>query len=239
MIDTSHIKKATNDNALATTLMTEKAIAYMSIACSLISAMLLVYVSYGTERLELVYLDKDRLDAPTFLSKVNTDDNPIKADRWTRGFVNRFIRYYFIHGDDSTTFAKSAYVWMHAHTGSAGRVRSESLHSDFAKYDESRRKKYTAFYPVNDVSSMKIRESKDDNRIIFVEQRGTYNIKVDDVEAFQDATLKLVIQKVPVSGADSGLGGVNATGLIVLDGTIEFVEDPTRPSEVYRQSIFN
>ncbi len=238
MLNDNKIKEAINDSSLHSKLKIERSISLAIVAAAIFSGFLMLYASFGEERLELVYMEQNRFDAPTFLPKVRDSKDEIKAERWVRGFKNRFIKYYFIHKDDSDSFAKDALSWLHAHSSAKGQNRSESLIADFKQYTELRKSQFVSFFSVNDESTVKIRESKDDNTLIFVEVPGTYIVYESGAEAFQNAILKLVIRKVPITGKDSGYGTINASGLIVEDGFIEYVEDLVRPEERFKQPLF-
>jgi hypothetical protein len=232
------LKRAISDVQLTSSLNGDRLLILTSLVASLASAAILVYLAFGKDRLELVYLQQDKIDVPTLLDKVRTDDDSLKADRWVRGFTRRFIAYYFLNPDDSAQFSKKALAWLHAHSSEAGQLRSESLASDFSKFEGTRKVKHTAFFPVNDPAALKIRQSAENSDIIFVEVSGTFQTKNQEGESLFDATLKLVVKKVPISGIESGMGEINATGLVVQEGAIEFVEDYTRANEVSRLVLF-
>lgn len=237
-IDKIDIRGALSDVQVSRQLAGDRLLIFISLLAAVSSALMTVYLALGKDRLEVVYLQQDKIDAPTLLTKVRLDDDSVRTDRWVRGFVRRFLGYYFLSADDSKDYASKALGWVHAHTGEAGKYRSESLASGFEKFDAMRRTKYTSFFPINDPSSLRIRQSSEDNSLIFVEIPGTFVTKTQEGESFFDSKLKLVITRVPVSGIDSGLGEINVTGLSVLDGTIEYVEDYTRPGEVSRLPLF-
>lgn len=237
-IDRSEIKKATSATQLAQALFSDRLFIAISLIAVIMSASLLIYQAYDKERIEIVYLSQEKIDVPTMLEKVRTSAEPVNADRWVRGFIRRFIAYYFISPDDSTDFAKKALSWLHAHTGAAGQFRSESYDHDFIKYDNLRKVKSVSFFPSLDVSGLVIRPSKEDSNVFFVEQPGTYVTKNEKGEAFYDARLKLVVEKVPVSGFPTRLGTINVTGLIVKNGSVEYVEDPTKAGEKTNVALF-
>lgn len=237
-INRSDVRKAMNDVQMSKSLQGDRLLILVSLIAALSTAFILVYLAVDRDRLELVYLQQDRMDVPTLLPKIRSDDDAIRTDRWVRGFVRRFLAYYFLSADDSTDFARKGVAWLHAHSGDAGQDRSEALNNDFKKYDDLRRRKFQSFFPVNDPSALRIRQSSENEDLIFVELPGTYVTRNEQGEAFFDAKIKLVVQRVPISGIDSGLGEINVTGLSVINGTIEFVEDYTRPGEISRHPLF-
>ena len=237
-IDRSDIKKATGATQLAQGLFGDRLFLIIALIGSLVSGSLLVYMAFEKERIEVVYLDQEKIDVPTLLEKVRTSDQPISTDRWVRGFVRRFIAYYFLSPDDSTDFAKHALSWLHAHCGAAGKFRAEAYDSDFSRFDTQRKLKYSSFFAINDPSTLIIRPSKENSDVFFVEQPGTYVTKTEAGEAFFDARLRLVIEKEAVSGFASKLGTVNVTGLVVKNGSIEYVEDPTKSNEKTSVALF-
>ena len=237
-INRNELRRALSDVETKQRLLGDRTIILAGAVATVASAILLVYMSFSKDRLELVYLEQDKIDVPTLLNKVRSESDAVRSDRWVRGFARRFLAYYFLSPDDSKEFAKKSVAWLHAHTGPAGKGRSESFWHDFEKYNEIRKKKLSSFFPVNDPTAVKIRQSSEDASLIFVELPGTYVTKTEQGESFFDARLKLVVQKTPISGIESDLGEVNATGLIVLNGVLEFVEDYTRPGETTRWPIF-
>lgn len=205
----------------------------MSIACSI----LVIYLAIRRDRLELVFIGNESIDVPTKLDKVTNSDSNVKVDRWVRGFVRRFLAYRFLHPDDTKEFAKNSLAWLHAHTGEGGKNRFLSLWNDFENYDNDRKNTYALFYPVNDQSKVRIRQSEKDPDIMYVEMPGTYQTVSSENEAFLNSTLKLVVRKVSITGVETKLGESNITGLIVEDGIIEYIDDLTK-NEVKKVSVF-
>lgn len=198
-----------------------------------------LYIALSKGRLEIVYLNQDKIDAPVALPKIRSDASAVHIDRWVRGFVRRYIAHYFLHPDDTDVFAEKAVRWIHAHSGNKGQLRASSFARDIAGYNRLRREKYAMFFPVNDTIGIKIRKSSSSDDTYFIEIPGTYQSFVRETgEVFFDAKLKMVIKSTSIDGTPSSLGMPNLTGLDVTDGTIEFVEDINRPGEVTRVSIF-
>ena len=237
-IDRRDIKKATSATQLSEALKGDRIKITLALLGGILSGFLLLYMALDKDRLELVYLEQQNIDVPTLLPKVRSSTDVVNTDRWVRGFVNRFVAYFFIQPDDSDEFANQSLVWLHAHSGAGGQQRALSLYSDLGKYNMLRKTKFTSFYPKNDFDSMKIRKSQEDSSVFFVEQPGTFIIKTEAGEAFYDAKLKLVIERVPVSGVPSLLGGINVGGLMVKNGALEYVEDPTKAQEVTSWPLF-
>jgi len=210
---------------------------YLGLILSIITGILVIYLAIRKDRLELVFIGNENIDVPTKLEKVLESDSGVKVDRWVRGFYRRFLAYRFLHPHDSKEFSKNALAWLHAHTGDKGQQRSNALWSDFDSFEGNRLATYTMFYPVNDQSQVKIRQSDQDYSIIYLEVPGTYQTVVNDSEAFINSTLKLVIKKVSITGVETKLGQSNLTGLIVVDGIIEYVDDLTK-NEIKKVSIF-
>jgi len=225
------------DKEILNSLKIDRSLIYLGLTMSVLCAFLIIYLAIRKDRLELVFIGNENIDVPTKLEKVLESNSKVKVDRWIRGFVRRFLAYRFLHPHDSKEFSKDALAWLHAHTGEKGQVRSLALWNDFDSFDDTRKNTYSLFFPVNDQSLIKIRESEQDYNIIYVEIPGTYQTVVKENEAFLNATMKLVIKKVSITGLNTKLGQSNITGLIVLDGVIEYVDDLTK-NEIKKISIF-
>jgi hypothetical protein len=237
-IDRTEIKRATSNLQLRQVLMGDRLLIATGLVGAILTSFLLVYMALAKDSLEVVFLDKTRIDSPVLLEKVRTSDAAAKSDKWVRGFTRRFIKHFFTRPHDSPEVAKRGLAWLHAHTGKGGQHRSESLMADIDKYNETRRTRWTGFWAVNDMGSMVIRQSEEDGNVIFVEQPGTFMATTQEGKAIRDCKLRLVLRRVPVTGLDSGLGAINAVGLIVENGTIEYVEDFARPDEVTKVLLF-
>jgi hypothetical protein len=238
LIDREDLEKAIAPRELMARLAGHQALILGSFIAFIISALLLVYISFDKNRLEMVYLDQTHLDAPMKLAKMEMAQDSLKTDRWIRGFTRQFIKYYFVQPDDSTAQSKYSLMWLEAHTGKAGQSRSLQLMNDFGNYDEIRKNIYSTFYPLNKITSLKIRKSKQSDNEFHVEIPGTYVTRNKNGDGYLDASLRLILRQVSISGIPLSLGGENVIGLIVEDGYLEYVEDATISTEKTRHPLF-
>lgn len=222
---------------VAESLAFDKLLLLGAAAGVLAAAAILMYNTFATDRLEQVFLTQDIIDAPTLLEKVRTSQSEVYADRHVRGFVRRFVSYFFVHPDDTSEFAKQSLEWIHAHSSDAGRKRSEVLLLDFDKYDKARRSSFASFYPVNDPSTLKISVSRDSSDLIYVTQPGTYVTKNSEGEAFFDASLELMIKRQAVTGLETIFGKVNVVGYVVDSAIMSFRQDNTKQNEITRKAL--
>lgn len=236
--DLSDILKATRVADFWDSLKNDRIMIVLSFAASLVTAGILFFTAIDKDRIETVFLEQDKVDVPTLLNKVRDNENPVKTDRWVRGFARRVVGFYFVAPDDSAEFARHSVAWLHAHSGIEGQERSESFMENLDQFETVRKQKYTLFYPVNDPSAIKIRPSDNNGGVFYVEIKGTYNTHVGATEAFYPATLKLVIEKIGISGFPSKYDVINLTGLQLVNGTIEFVDDITKEGETTRVTLF-
>ena len=194
---------------------------------SMIISMTLLYFTFKLGRVETVFLPSGLHDAPVLLEKVTESKDVVKNDKFIRGFVRRFIGYYFLHPDDSEGFAKKAVGWIHAHVAENHQRLLLTTIENFEDFNEERKTKFRRFYPLSQ-ELMKIRPSNEQPGVYFVEVPGTYNVVSEKGEAMVDSVLKLIIKHVPsvVTSLPTAGGEYNLVGLVVEKASIEWYLDP-------------
>jgi hypothetical protein len=220
--------------SITTDLTMDRVMILGSFFVTLCSIVLLVYITFNRGRIDVVYLSEDKFDSPQILDKISKTNDVLRADRYIKGMVRRFISNWWITPNMSKDEAKDALKWAVVHTLGGGHNRSKALLKDFENYEMARQAKWTAFKPLIDDDSVTIKQSavKSDRYLVTVP--GTFVSKTKDGESYLSGVLRLLILRTGVSGLpDSDAGDlVNATGLSIESATISLLNGSDSPTVI-------
>ena len=236
--DRKFIKRANEARQLSLKVSKDRIVIYLATLICFVGVCLQIYTSFTRDNLDIVLWDGQYIDSPKKLNKIKTSKDAILNERYIWGFVRRFIQYRFIRPSDSTNHAKRALRWMEAHVHDSGRARYIALMEDFERYDNLRRNTYNQFTVLNEQDkAFKLRQSKKDGSVFYVDLRGTFETFTKEGAAAYDVTLKLKIRRVFITSKSYTLGARNYSGLIVEGGYIDYIDDYVS-GEVRRWNLF-
>jgi len=215
-------------------LATDRLWILASLSLCLVTALLLTYITISRGRIDLVYLSEDKFDAPALLDKVATDQDAIRADRYVRGMIRRFVSHFWITPDMTADEAVEALRWTIAHTSKGGQRRGAAILQDLKSYEDKRYQKWSAFKPLLDDQSVTIKRSGVSGGRYHITVPGTYVSVTADGENYASAVLRLIIQDVGVSGLprSEASGAINVTGLEIEAASVQLQNGSDAPTVI-------
>lgn len=233
------IQRGLSGELIKARIQRETTITVVALLFSIASMIGTVFYTFNKGRMDLVYVPDAKLDSPVLLEKVDVNKDPVRTDRYLRGIVRRFIGYYFLSPDNDPVFIRKAIGWLHANVHPRNRERFESFYRDFNEYVGSLKTVNERFYPINDFSSLRIRQSKERADVFFVEQPGTYRVE-NPSGTFQvtgQLKMTILIDLSVLSSVPTALGEHNITGALVDDAWFEWRKDPVS-QELMTEPLF-
>jgi hypothetical protein len=224
----------TRNPPITESLATDRLWILASLGLSIATAIVLLYTTVNRGRIDVVYLSDDKFDAPTLLDKVATDRDVMRADRYVRGMIRRFVTNFWVTPDMTADEARDALRWTIAHTSKGGQLRGAAILQDFKNFEDKRRQKWSAFKPLIDDQSVTIKRSGITGDRYHITVPGTYVSVTADGEHYASAVLRLIMKDVGVSGVPRAEAAdvINVTGLEIAAASVSLQNGSDAPTTI-------